>query len=332
MAASSTDRDNRMTDFMHFISFIGSAGFYVPVLAVVFWCVSPRAGAWAAVVLMLSGALNTMLKVVIHAPRPYWTDPAITAHETRASFGMPSGHAQGSAVAAGLLGGHTSRGTSRPWSIAIWAGLAAVVVLVGVSRVYLGVHSAGQVLAGWLIGAAVLLAARLLGPVVTAWWRRRPLWTQQVLGLAVALALLAPMVLAVWDLRGRQLPGSWARAIEAAGVGSSLMTLTDGATVTGMLFGVLAGVSWLAHRGWFEPGGPPWRRIARLPVGATGVAVILLCGGLAGDAPAVVFVTQAAAGAWLTGGAPEAFVRLGLAARPRGDIPHTGELAAGRHS
>src|ERR671914_1468081 len=93
-----------MTGFMHVISFIGSAGCYVPVLALVFWCVNPRAAAGPVVVLIMSGALNVLLKIEIHAPRPYWTDPEITAHEPLATFGMPSGHAQSAAVAYGLLG------------------------------------------------------------------------------------------------------------------------------------------------------------------------------------------------------------------------------------
>jgi membrane-associated phospholipid phosphatase len=321
-----------MTGFMQVISFIGSAGFYVPVLVVVFWCVSPRAGAWAAVVLTLGGALNMMLKIAIHAPRPYWTDPGITAHEPQTSFGMPSGHAQGSAVAYGLFGARATRDASLLWSIAIWAAAGLVVVLVGVSRVYLGVHSVGQVFAGWLIGAGLLLAARALGPAVVPWWRRRRLAIQLALSLAVAFAFLAPTALAVRALRGWRMPGAWAWAIEAAGGAVAPVTLAGGAAVTGTLFGVLAGVSWLAHRGWFEAGGPPWRRAARVPVGGAGAGVILLCGWIAGGGPVGGFATCAAAGAWMAGGAPEAFVRLGLATRSHDEVRRMSELAGRPHS
>jgi membrane-associated phospholipid phosphatase len=327
-----------MTGFMHVMSFIGSAGCYVPALAVVFWCVNPRAGAGAAVVLTMSGALNVLLKLEIHAPRPYWTDPAIIGHEPLATFGMPSGHAQSAAVAYGLLGlfgARVARGLGG--RVAIWAGVGAVVGLVGVSRVYLGVHSAGQVLAGWLIGAALLVTVRVFGPVVVAWWRRRRPEVQLVLSLAGSLAFLVPTAVAVAGLRSWRWPATWARAIETAGGSVGQITLVDGAAVAGTLFCVLAGVSWLARRGWFDPGGTPWRRIARVPIGAGGAGVILLCGWLAGDTSAgvfaifVTFAGCAAAGAWLTAGAPEVFVLLGLATRDRApSARHSqGTLSAG---
>jgi membrane-associated phospholipid phosphatase len=322
-----------MTGFMHVVSFIGSAGFYVPVFAVVFCCVSPRAGAGAAVMLTMSGALNLLLKLAIHAPRPYWTDPAITAHEPLATFGMPSGHAQGAAVAYGMLGLLGTRRTrGRLPAIMIWTGVGVVVGLVGVSRVYLGAHSAGQVLAGWLIGAALLLTAHVLGPVVVPWWLRRRAMTQVPLSLAVSLAFLAPTAAAVAGLRSWRWPAAWARAIEAAGGSVGPITLVDGAGVAGALFGLLAGLSWLARRGWFEPGGPPWSRLARVPIGAGGAGVILLGGLLAGGTPAGAFAACAVAGAWLTAGAPEVFVRLGLAVRsPAAAIGHSrGALPAGR--
>ncbi|MFC6935333.1 phosphatase PAP2 family protein [Actinomadura yumaensis] len=87
-----------LTGLMHALSFVGSAGFYLPLLVVVFWCVSPRAGARLGVVLVLGAALNTVLKLAFHAPRPYWTDPSVTGREPIESFGMPSGHAQNAAV------------------------------------------------------------------------------------------------------------------------------------------------------------------------------------------------------------------------------------------
>jgi hypothetical protein len=142
---------------------------------------------------------------------------------------------------------------------------------------------------------------------------------------------------AVAGLRSWRWPTTWARAIETAGGSVGPITLADGAAVAGTLFGVLAGVSWLARRDWFQPDGTPWQRIARVPIGAGGAGVILLFGWLAGDTLAgvfatfVIFVTCAVAGAWLTAGAPEAFIRLGLATRNRG--PSTshfqGALSAG---
>lgn len=57
------------------------------------------------------------------------------------------------------------------------------------SRVYLGVHSVGQVLGGWAIGVAVLVAALGLEPIVVPWWARRHLAVQIALAPAISLLL-----------------------------------------------------------------------------------------------------------------------------------------------
>jgi hypothetical protein len=297
-----------LTDFMRFISFIGSAGFFLPVIVLVFWCVSPRVAARAGIVLAFSSAVNTLLKLLWHAPRPYWTDSSIKARQSLASFGMPSGHAQASAVGWGLVGVQAGRR-------AVWALVGVVVFLVGVSRVYLGVHSIGQVLAGWAIGVGLLVAALGLEPIVVPWWTRRALVVQFLLSVMVAAAVLAITGLAVEALAGRALPEAWARAIEVAGGRVKPVSLAQGATATGTLFGVLTGLSWLAHTGWFDAGGPPLKRLARLPVGFSGAAAIWVVGLFAGTQVIVVFVVHTVLSLWITAGAPALFVRLGLARR-----------------
>ncbi|MBC6461445.1 phosphatase PAP2 family protein [Actinomadura sp. HBU206391] len=297
-----------LTEFMRFISFIGSAGFYLPILVLVFWCVSPRVGARAAVVLAFSAAINTLLKLLWHAPRPYWTDQSVKAHQSLSSFGMPSGHAQGSAVAWGLAGVQARRR-------AVWVLVVAVVFLVGVSRVYLGMHSIQQVLAGWGIGVALLVLALALEPIVVPWWTRRALAVQLLLSVVVAAAVLAATALAVEALSGRPLPEAWARAIELAGGRVRPVSLAQGGAATGTLLGVLTGLSWLAHSGWLDAGGSPLRRLARVPLGFAGAAAIWVVGLFAGTQVIVVFVVHTLLSLWITAGAPAAFVRLGLARR-----------------
>jgi hypothetical protein len=294
-----------LTGFMEVMSFLGSAAFYIPVLVVLFWCVTPRLVARATVVLLFSAYLNTVLKLVFHDPRPYWTDPTVDGKQSYTSFGMPSGHAQNAPVAWGFFAAQTRR-----W--ALWAAAAVVVVLIGVSRVQLGVHSTSQVLAGWAIGIALLIAALGLEPVIVPWWTRRPLAVQMTLALAVSLLLLAAAWGAIQPLQDWTWPDTWARAIRAAGGQPEPITLTDSAKATGGFFGAVAGLSLLAARGWFDPGGDIWRRLARIPVGVTGVAVIYPFGG--SDVPQA-FALQALLTLWVTAGAPEAFVRLRLAGR-----------------
>ncbi|GAA2578826.1 hypothetical protein GCM10010411_09190 [Actinomadura fulvescens] len=304
---------------MQLISFIGSAVFYLPLLVLVFWCVDARLGARLAVIMSASSVINTVLKVTFHEPRPFWTDPSITGHESRHSFGMPSGHAQSAAVFYGFLGIRWPRPL-------VWAGAALMVVLIGLSRVHLGVHSIWQVLAGWAIGGVIVVLAFWLGPFVVSRWARQPIALQLALSLAVSLLCLAASWTAVRSLGGWQWPDTWARAIVEAGGTAEPVTHYEGAAAAGGLFGILAGLSWTGWRGWFEAGGEVWRRLARIPVGVSGVLAIYGAGLFLGTTdPLAGFVVQGLLGLWVAAGAPEAFVRLRLTTRAPRVLTRPGE-------
>ncbi|SEF48918.1 PAP2 superfamily protein [Thermomonospora echinospora] len=328
------------------VSFIGSAAFYLPLLVLAFWCGNPRAAAPAGVALGLSGMLNTLLKLAFQEPRPYWTDPAVHALASESTFGMPSGHAQGSMVAWGFLAVYLTRrgwapqlpgrlsGALRPgW---VWVPTLVVIGLVGVSRVYLGVHSPGQVAAGWAIGGALLFVVVRFGPVVAGRWRDLRLVWQFVLSAVVSLGLLACAVAAVAPLRNWRMPPVWQEAIIRAGghvdVHPDRLGMERAALAAGLLCGLLVGLSWLAHRGWFAAGGPPLARVSRVLVGVAGLAVINTVLLLPAPHVAVLFLAQALTGLWITVGAPEAFVRLGLARRPTPGLTRPGEPALTRDS
>ncbi len=308
---------------MHLMSAIGSAAFYLPLIAVLYWCVDPRLAARLTVILSLSSVVNTVLKLVFHDPRPYWTDPSVKGHEPIESFGMPSGHAQNAVAVWGFLATRARR--------ALWPAPLLVIVLIGVSRVQLGVHSAGQVMVGWAIGAGLLAAALVLEPKVVPWWAARPLPLQIAMALAVSLVPLGVAWVAVHSLQDWTWPQAWADAIVRAGGDTRPIDLEQAAAATGGLFGLVSGVCLLASRGWFDPGGTRGRRLARLPVGAAGAAVLALPDLFIGGHPFAIFVVQASLGLWSTFGAPEAFVRLGLAERAPRPAARAGEgRTAGR--
>ena len=91
-------------------------------------------------------AFVSMLKRGYHITRP------LTGVLTRHSFSFPSGHAAMSMAAAVFLGYVLVREAMAPRWILVVAPLISLVV--GISRVYLDVHWASDVLGGWAIGAA----------------------------------------------------------------------------------------------------------------------------------------------------------------------------------
>ncbi len=95
--------------------------------------------------------LNNLLKFMFARPRPDFVTHAARVFTT--SF--PSGHATLSAIAYLTMGALLAR-TQPSFTISLYfMSLAAfLTVLIGVSRIYLGVHYPTDILGGWCIGAA----------------------------------------------------------------------------------------------------------------------------------------------------------------------------------
>ena len=133
----------------------------VGLLAIGYLAMLRRWGAILLVVASLLGGtlLNHVLKNTLDRPRP-----ELVAHliEVETSS-LPSGHAMLSAVAYLTLGALLAQvQTWRPLKLYIVAAAVALTILIGFSRVYLGVHWPTDVLAGWGIGAAWAMACWLI--------------------------------------------------------------------------------------------------------------------------------------------------------------------------
>lgn len=96
-------------------------------------------------------ALNSLLKVLFARPRP-----EVVPHLREVmTLSFPSGHAMTSAAVYLTLGALLMRVSARP-ATKIYCMTVAILAtaLIGVTRVYLGVHYPTDVLAGWMIGFA----------------------------------------------------------------------------------------------------------------------------------------------------------------------------------
>jgi undecaprenyl-diphosphatase len=145
------------TDFMLFITHwngIGGSSVMGVLLAAWFWY--RRAHYWLVVVLVaVPGGmlLNVALKHVFQRARPTLEDPLLTL----STYSFPSGHTAAATVFYGLLACYLVRRVQAwPARAAIVAACVAMVMLVALSRMYLGVHYLSDVVAAAAEGAAWL--------------------------------------------------------------------------------------------------------------------------------------------------------------------------------
>jgi hypothetical protein len=224
--------------------------------------------------------VTQFLWAALAMPRP--TGSGITVYVEIAAPSFPSGHV---VTATTLWGGLAGMGAIPGW-VAV-----GVVLLVMASRLYMGAHFPGDLLAGALIGGGLaVLAAR-------AWPR---LW-----------ARLPPSP--------RWLLASGAGSAAAAGIGLVLLAPpsdADGWRAVGLGAGAVAAA--LAEARWirFAPGG---RRAALL--GLAGLAPFLTVGAVLDGA--VTGLATAAGAAWAFVGAPVLLARL------RGESTTPDWIAAG---
>jgi undecaprenyl-diphosphatase len=124
------------------------------VSATLLWVVGQRAYAWL-VMLAVGGAavINPTLKAIFGRERPRvfeWVVPNGTS-----SAAYPSGHALMSMVTLVTLAFIVHRLSAARWTSVLAMVVAGVLILlIGLSRLYLGVHYPSDVLAGYVVGFA----------------------------------------------------------------------------------------------------------------------------------------------------------------------------------
>lgn len=295
-------------------SFLGTENFFLLLLPALYWCIEDGIGLRVGIILLLSTSVNDSLKMFFHGPRPYWYSTDVIAYAKETSFGVPSGHAQ---IATGIWG--MLAASLRKW----WAWLIAIlfILMIGISRIYLGVHFPHDVILGWLIGAFLLwLVLRFWQPVTQ--WLKKMSFGQQVLVafLASLVIILFSLIPYIWlKSTNWQAPQAWAEYAKDA------ITISGAFTTAGTFFGLLTGLAWFNRQGGFDPGGVVWKRIVRFLLGAVGVLILYLglkvvFGLIVPDSEALIpyilrYVRYFLVGSWISAGAPWFFVHLKLAGK-----------------
>jgi membrane-associated phospholipid phosphatase len=183
-------RQGWLTGVMRLVTDLGAAGVLVPLVLAAGLAWRWRRGSWRPLALLAGAAagawvVQVAVKQLVERPRP----PAGLALSHATGFAFPSGHATDAAAVYGMLAVLLARSGRPAARVAAWAGAAALVALVGLSRLYLGVHWLSDVVAGAALGIAWLLAIFIAGRAGEP-RRHRVGWV--LLAAVMAMVLLAP--------------------------------------------------------------------------------------------------------------------------------------------
>lgn len=235
-----------------FITLFGEQTLLVAVLCLIYWCLNKRLAQYMLFNFFVGGVFNQLLKVGFAVARPWVRSvelrPVASAMKGASGFSFPSGHTASATAVYGSMAIYFRRR---------WIGWACVslILLVGLSRLYLGVHAPQDVLVSWVLGAVLLFVTRRLFEAI----ERHPGWDAWVmaagLGISAGLMLFASR---------RQLPE-----------GGAELAL-DSFKVAGAAVGLFVG--WFLERRWvrFETQATPLRQVLKYALGMALVLLVML--------------------------------------------------------
>ena len=297
-----------MQPFWKAITILGDETFYLLFMPLVYWCVNALAGFRIGIMLLLSASTNSFFKMIFKSPRPYWLTDKIKAGAFHDSFGLPSGHAQNSAA----VWGWTAKENNK--TVATWI-LSVMILLIGLSRIFLGVHFISDVLLGWTIGAVLVLIFARCSKQIGQNLLKLSLPKKLLLTALSALLMILLPALVKSHSSSWQVPAEW---IALAGEIDS-MNLNGALTTAGVWFGMLAGFSILLHRnGILQSHLGSWQKAVRFLIGIVGV--FALYAGLGKLFPKNLglismilrFIRYSLIGFWVSWWGPMLFQKLGI--------------------
>lgn len=145
--------------FFYIVTQMGDQIFFIAVAVIIYWTISKKFAHKFVFAFLLSAIVNTGLKQAFKRLRPYnYAGVVSLDHWTTTGYSFPSGHAQ----AAGVIGYAGMKGAEKTgWK---WLKIASILILVLVplSRVYLGQHFLSDVITGVILAYLLAHVAFLL--------------------------------------------------------------------------------------------------------------------------------------------------------------------------
>ncbi|MFW9902228.1 MAG: phosphatase PAP2 family protein [Candidatus Thorarchaeota archaeon] len=230
--------------FFRFITELGGTFIYLVIIFTIFWGIDKRIAKSLLMVYVSSNFVNYYAKAIIANERPPESQWLLIGGS---HLSTPSGHAMSSTVVWGYLSMKTKR-------IAMWIISIIIIMLVGLSRIYLGVHWVGDVLTGWLFGMVILLFVYIFEEKIQDFINK-----YNVIYLYIGLAVLGLVVMILTDIIYQ----------------SSYNFGTPGGQMIGLGIGLALEHKYVNFEISYQPG-EKWRIILRILIGILLIAIIYL--------------------------------------------------------
>jgi len=170
-----------LNEVMKFFTEASTYGFVVFIIGLYLWCIDYKKGLHLAYGAAFTSGLNGGIKRIFRIPRPFAHAPEIML-KSIGGFSTPSGHSSISAFiypavlfykpfGEKLSKDAQSTKPQKSGSALVKIKIPAAIILpllVGFSRVYLGVHYPTDVLLGWGLGAFIFLSMMFFLPAIEA--------------------------------------------------------------------------------------------------------------------------------------------------------------------
>ncbi|MCY6369047.1 phosphatase PAP2 family protein [Clostridium ganghwense] len=261
--------------FAELITMMGEEAFFILVIAILFWCVNKKFGYRLGFTLLSSMILNGAIKGTLKVPRVFGTEGIRTLRiETATGYSFPSGHTQGVTT----FWTSVMSNLKRRWTYVV--GII-IIILVGLSRIYLGVHRPVDVIGGIIFALIWVVVANKIFDYLEYSGNKE-----------ILLIFIIPIIIGLFVFKGHDY-------------------YTVSGTVTGFVIGYIIETKYIK----FNEKASVLGNILKLILGIAVVLLIkvglkkILPGYLISDFIRYVFIAL-----WMTVGAPYLFKKLGIVA------------------